>query len=236
METATELKDGNGVKPKGKNGNRIKELLDAPIMEVRIPEPHIESIDLVLIGLTPYMQNRWTQKAIDAMRGKMKIGGGQASKLKGSKPPRDFDEDYRQSMHISTEGWHGIPVGAFRAALISACRLVGFKMTTAKLAIDVPPQGLDRQDGVGLVEIEGDPIKTEMMVKNATGVADIRVRPMWKEWKARITVTYDADIFSAQDVCNLISRAGLQVGIGAGRPDSENSVGMGFGKFKVLNQ
>lgn len=32
---------------------------------------------------------------------------------------------------------------------------------------------------------------------------------------------------------NLLSRAGLQVGIGEGRPDSKKSAGMGYGLFTV---
>jgi len=32
---------------------------------------------------------------------------------------------------------------------------------------------------------------------------------------------------------NLLARAGLQVGIGEGRPDSKNSAGMGWGLFQI---
>jgi hypothetical protein len=36
------------------------------------------------------------------------------------------------------------------------------------------------------------------------------------------------------DVLNLVSRCGMQVGIGAGRPDSKASAGCGFGLFQVV--
>jgi hypothetical protein len=42
------------------------------------------------------------------------------------------------------------------------------------------------------------------------------------------------DQFKTVDVINLISRCGLQVGIGAGRPDSKASAGCGFGLFQVV--
>lgn len=66
------------------------------------------------------------------------------------------------------------------------------------------------------------------------GVADIRWRPMWEQWSAKVRVRWDANQFSAQDVVNLLSRAGMQVGIGEGRPDSKASNGMGWGMFEVL--
>jgi hypothetical protein len=42
------------------------------------------------------------------------------------------------------------------------------------------------------------------------------------------------DQFKTADVINLVSRCGLQVGIGAGRPDSKASAGCGFGLFRVV--
>jgi hypothetical protein len=44
---------------------------------------------------------------------------------------------------------------------------------------------------------------------------------------------WDADQFSVNDVMNLLSRAGVQVGIGEGRPFSKNSNGMGWGTWEV---
>jgi hypothetical protein len=42
------------------------------------------------------------------------------------------------------------------------------------------------------------------------------------------------DQFKMADVLNLVSRCGMQVGIGAGRPDSKASAGCGFGLFNVV--
>jgi len=58
---------------------------------------------------------------------------------------------------------------------------------------------------------------------------------MYKKWAAKLRVKYDQDQFSTQDIFNLISRVGAQVGIGAGRPDSKASAGMGFGTFEIVD-
>jgi hypothetical protein len=76
----------------------------------------------------------------------------------------------------------------------------------------------------------------ESVVRNETGVPDVRWRPYWDEWEASVRVKYDADQFTATDVVNLMMRVGQQVGIGEGRPDSKDSAGQGWGTFEVLSE
>jgi hypothetical protein len=118
--------------------------------------------------------------------------------------------------------------------MISACRLVGFKMTIAKLSVFVQPDGFDGDDGQPLVRLTvGSPIRKDIAVKLADGSTDILARPFFFPWEARPTLRWDADQFSATDVINLFARVGGQVGVGAGRPDSKFSTGMGWGTFEV---
>ena len=60
---------------------------------------------------------------------------------------------------------------------------------------------------------------------------------MFREgWEADVRIRYDGDQFTASDVVNLLARAGLQVGIGEGRPDSKKSTGMGWGLFEIAKE
>jgi len=198
---------------------------------VQIKPPKIEKAVFKIVGTAPYVQARFSGKAMQAMMSKM--ASGKTAGSRKVREARDFDADYKNAMHISPKGWNGIPAGAFRQAMISACRLVGFKMTLAKLSVFVDADGFDKIDGIPLVRIEGTPERIDMAVRNATGVADIRVRPMWREWSATVRVSYDADQFTVEDVTNLMARVGLQVGIGEGRPDSRESAGLGWGLFRL---
>lgn len=200
--------------------------------KVQISPANMQFARFKLKGTAPLVQARFSAKAMQAMMSKM-AAGSTANKSR-AKPARDFDDDYRQAMHISTQGWCGVPAGAFRQAMISACRLVGFKMTLAKLSLFIIADGIDKVDGIPLVKFEGTPERVDMAVRNATGVADIRVRPMWREWTMSLTIRYDGDQFTAQDVTNLLSRVGMQVGIGEGRPDSRESAGLGWGTFEIV--
>ena len=163
-----------------------------------------------------------------------KMVAGSTAKKGKKREARDFDEDFKQAMHISTEGWIGVPAAALRNACIDVCRMVGYHMTHARMSLFVEADGTDQVDGMPLIKLDAPaPEKTEMATRNATGVADIRVRPMWREWKLNVTFRYDADQFTVDDVVNLVARAGQQVGIGEGLPFSKKSNGIGFGLFEI---
>ena len=199
---------------------------------VQIKPANIQQAVFKIKGTAPYVQARFSAKAMQAMKEKMLAGS--TAKGKKVREARNFDDDFEQAKHVSEQGWVGIPASSFRQAIISACRLVGFRMTLAKLSVFVAADGFDRVDGIPLIKLQaGEPERTEMAVRNATGVADIRVRPMWREWAAEVKVSYDADQFTLQDVTNLMQRVGMQVGIGEGRPDSRDSAGLGWGTFTL---
>lgn len=197
---------------------------------ITIKAPNFQRIEFRVRGTAPLLQAAFSNKTRARMRATMEAGSTAKSKRK--KDPRDFEADFLDAMHVSTDGWPGVPAAAFRAACIDVCRMVGFKMTHAKMSIFVEADGLDADSGQPLVMLDaGEPEMSVLATRNATGVADLRARPMWREWSLRLRVRYDADQFTASDVANLVERAGTQIGIGEGRPFSKSSYGMGFGTF-----
>lgn len=212
-------------------------LAEKPVssQSLQIAPPRLKVAEFKLIGTAPLVQLRFSQKAMNAMADKMKAGS--QAKGKRVRVARDFDDDFEQAKHISEEGWCGIPAGAIRAGMISACRLVDFRMTLAKLSVFVLADGIDKVDAVPLIRIYGnEPEKNIMAVRNQTGVADLRCRPMWKQWELKPRIQFDEDQFSLQDVSNLLMRVGMQVGLGEGRPDSRESAGLGWGTFKLSDK
>lgn len=203
-----------------------------PPATITIAPPNMQELQMTIIGMAPLMICRFSQKAMEKMMATQSAG---STARKGAKrEPRDFDADFQGARHISTEGWDGIHAAAFRNGMISACRLVNFKMTIAKLSVFIMPDGFDVVDGVPLVRIDGgEPVKRIMHTRNATGVIDLRARPAWDRWRCHLRISYDADQFTATDVVNLLSRVGAQVGVGEGRPDSRSSAGMGLGMFRL---
>lgn len=244
MVKAKTAKNGNGhavaeAEPgdEASKGSRLDDALfpkdEKPQGETVVIKPlRIQVAEFLITGDAPYVQHAFSKKALEMMKAKQEAG--ETSKKNRSREPKDFDACYREAMHVSTEGWHGIPAAGFRAALISACRCAGFAMARAKLALFVLADGFDRVSRDGLVRItkgEPEPIENLVRIQMTT---DIRVRPAWAPgWQAVVRVKFDRDQFTLTDVANLMNRVGQQVGIGEGRPDSRESAGMGWGTFTL---
>ncbi len=221
--------NGNGVdhEEPAKKGSVLEEKLT-------INAPNMRVLPLKIRGTAPYVQHKFSAKAQAQIRAKQ-AEGSVAGKGK-KRDARDFAAEFDGCMHTSVAGWHGIPAGAFRAALVSACRTVGFKMTLAKLSLFVVADGFD-SDGTPLVKLtKGKPRQVEHPVRLDSGVVSLAVRAMWDEgWEAELRIKFDADQFSATDVANLLMRVGEQVGVGEGRADSRDSTGMGWGSFEIVS-
>lgn len=207
------------------NGRAAKEA-------ITISAPNMQVAEFEIEGIAPLVLHAFGAKQRKQMRDTQEAG---STAKKGSKrEPKDFQREYEDACHVSEEDWHGIPASALRAAMIRACSLCGFHMTVGKVSVFVLPDGKDRATGDDLVRItHGEPSQFEAVAKNTDGSADIRVRPRWEAgWKATVRVRYDADQFTVSDVANLLLRAGMQVGIGEGRPCSRKGTGMGWGLFQ----
>lgn len=199
---------------------------------VTIQPPKFQTAEFTLIGTAPLVIHRFSAKTKAQMKAKMEQGKSASSKK--NRDAQDTDDLYNNSKYVSKEGWEGFHAAAIRNAMISACRLVGFKMTLAKLSLFVEADGWDKAEPqVPLVRIYGDSVKQEDMARVETGQPYVTVRAAYHGWKAKVKIRWDTDQFTIEDVSNLLSRVGMQVGLCEGRPDSKKSAGMGWGLFKL---
>ena len=202
---------------------------------VVISPPNMISAHFTLDGASHLSVHHFSAKAQEAIK-ETQVAGQQA-RSKKVRPAKDFADLFEAARYRAAEGWDGLNASAFRNAMIAACRLVGFKMTLAKLSIFIEADGHDVVDGTPLVRIWSDapPEQWIAPARNANGSFDLRCRPRWAPytWKIKLRVRFDGDQFSITDVVNLLSRVGQQVGVGEGRPDSRVSPGLGYGLFIV---
>jgi hypothetical protein len=226
------------AKANGKNGGSAQPLEETSESKIKITKGGIEPpkfsvVSVPIVGMegSALVVNRFSDKAREQMAATQKLGS--LGQKRRTKAPKDFDAAYEGAKHVSTAGWDGVAAAAFRHAMIGACRLVGFKMTIAKLSIFIEPDGISRGDGLPLVRIEGTPEPFEMPVRNATGVADIRIRPRWHRWSANVRIRFDSEQFRDDEIVNLLMRAGMQCGICEGRPSSTMSNGLDWGLFEI---
>jgi hypothetical protein len=204
----------------------------APETTIIVSPPRFGQATFLIEGNAPLVMLRFGAKA-ELMR---IMAEEKAKGVKKERPPRDYLAEYEDAQHRAAEGWAGFPASAFRAMLIRTCTIVGFKMTEARMSLFTVAHGFDAEEGTPLVRItKGEPHMCSHHVRNANGAVDVRVRAMWDAgWQAEVTQQWDNDQFKLADVTNLISRAGMQVGLLEGRPSSKSSGGMGWGTFQIV--
>jgi hypothetical protein len=206
---------------------------------LHITAPNLREACFTIVGTSPYVQNKFSQKAKDEMKAKQEAGTTATKSRK--KTAKNFKQCYEDAKYKPDKGtWPNgaIPATAIRAAMVAACRLVDFKMTEAKQCVYVEADGYDKGERIPLIKItKGKPTYFEQALRVANGNPDIRPRPLWEPgWEAKVRITYDADRFTLEDVANLLSRAGSQVGIGEGRQASKMCVGLGWGAFRLKSR
>jgi len=200
-----------------------------------IKAPAFQVAEFEIIGTSPLVIHRFSAKTKQEMKQKMETGKAASSKKK--REAKNTDDTSQESRYISKEGWDGFHAGAIRSAMISACRLVGFKMTLAKLSLFVVNDGWDaKEPQIPLIRIYGKAEKQEDIARVETGQPYVTIRAAFYNWKSKLKIRWDADQFTIEDVYNLLIRVGMQVGLCEGRPDSKKSVGMGWGLFDVIKK
>lgn len=198
---------------------------------IHITPPDFATYQLLIVGTAPLVVERFSKKA-ELME---KMASGSQANSRRKRTARDYEKEVEDARYRSPEGWEGMNAAAFRSAMISACRLVGFKMTIAKMCVFVVNDDFDHLEGLPIVRIYGESRTFTQHTRNATGVADVRARPQYKEWAINLKIKFDRGQFSVTDITNLMMRVGVQVGIGAGRPDSKDSAGCGWGTFDLVS-
>lgn len=210
------------------------------IQAVVINPPNLKTIDIRIRGTEKYVFNRFYEEVRQQMADDQQRGDVDKPRGRGKKrPPKDFKAGYEGSLHRSPEGWVGIPCTAFRQAMVRAAYLAGVDMTQTKMCVFVLPDGhaqADDGDGPGLVKItKGKATMFVAPVINRGGSPDLRARAaVPRGWEATVSIQYDADFMSPQSIVNLLARAGVSVGVGAGRPFSKMSAGQGWGTFEII--
>jgi hypothetical protein len=185
----------------------------------------VERARMALIGLTPLILNRMSEKS----KGELLLPAGRkTSAEKQSSLKHDPLAEYRASAYTIPEGdaLLGVMSSAIKGAMMTA-------------ALDLP--GAKKAQIGRLVYVYGDytPIfgvpKLFMSVTRSADMnktPDIRTRAIVPEWVALITLSYVVPMLNATSIGNLISAAGITAGIGDWRPEKGKGT---YGQFRVSN-
>jgi hypothetical protein len=187
----------------------------------------IEDAELVVpvIGMTPVIPHRWSEKAKEMMATKQQSARG----VRAKKEPKDPEKEAYDATYWMADGsTPGMPATAFKGATADGCRFFeGLTMTDARRMLYFQGEGIDQ-----LVPIEGEMELWEAAARNQTGVADLRYRYRIFPWRAELHVRFPVSVISPASVLALID-AGGRNGVGDWRPSSPRSNTGTYGQYRV---
>ena len=184
----------------------------ATVQEISIPKLDLRTISIMLVGDSPLISHRWSDKAKRQMLEK------QMKKAKQAKEAKDPELDYRESLYVHPDGGYAFPSVAFKSAAVDACsHIEGITKVEARGAFHINGD---------LVKLDGTPQMREDMVRVGMGTADIRYRGEFREWRTTFALRYNAAVLSAEQIINLFNTAGFAIGVGEWRPEKNGSFGM----------
>jgi len=196
---------------------------------VELPPLNIQLMEVTIVGDSPLIVHAWSEKAKREMLDK------QLKKAKGAKEAKDPKADFEASMYRLEDGGYGFPsVGFKNAAVTAGTSVAGLTKIAARQAFQVVGEDVDIEGAFegtkarhNLVRIEGsEPQMREDMVRVGMGTADLRYRPEFTDWSAKLLVRYNANVLSEAQILNLLNTAGFAVGVGEWRPEKNGSYGM----------
>jgi len=192
------------------------------IETIEIPKMEIEVVKFRVIGITPLIVSRFSEKAKQMMLDKQMKKAGKGREAKNPV------EQYENSLYKFADGKRtGFPAVGFKAAMVRAGKQLGLVMTDLRGRFHV------MADEGDLVEIKGTPHMREDMVRIGNGVADVRFRGEYDAgWEAELTIQYFKNAISKEQLAQLLSVAGFSCGIGEWRPEKSNSGS--YGLFELV--
>lgn len=185
----------------------------AGVQIIELPRLNTQTLTVTLVGDSPLIMHRWSEKAKREMLDK------QMKRARVAKAAKNPEEDYEQSIYRDANGQPCFPATAFKCAAVDACsHLAGITKVQARGAFHVIGE---------MVPIYGQPAMREDMVRlsGPGGVADIRHRAEFKKWWTGFEVQFNANVLSPAQILNLFATAGFAIGIGEWRPQKDGIYG-----------
>lgn len=220
-------------------------------IQVNIPSPDFETIQLTIVGDTPLIVHNFSNKARRQM---LEVQQGKTPTKK--REPKIPVNDFMGSLHwltpepalgkddveaeqiwfdaVKSGAKFGFPTNGIKAAAAITPKRTGLKIDGTDMKASFFISGATDASTFEMAEIVGPtPEMRQDMVRLNGKTADIRFRAEFKVWEIPLLVKINKHgLLTIEQVVNAINTAGFAVGIGEWRPGR----GGQFGTFHVRTE
>jgi len=211
-----------------------------------IPGVETKTLMTLLIGETPLIVHNFSQKHRDQI---LKKHMGEAS---GGRQKKDPVANFEAAKYVSVDGWEGIKASGLKGMLVKGfSKESGVPRTKAKGSVYVQADCIET-NLVRLIypkepkhiakrphfpnEIGRVPRCREDVVRNESGVVDIRHRPEYWPWAVLLRIKFIPTVCSEKQLLQALAVAGMTDGQCEWRPGSKNSDTGTFGQCRMATE
>lgn len=198
------------------------------IRSIEIPQLDVRQAILHVVGISPLIMHRWSEKAAKALE------DAQTGKAKQQKAPRVPEEEFVAAAYIIAgkeeepdwqPGKYYFPSTAFKHAFLYGVSQLGDVKTMPKTK------------ATGWVYVDADPVLDFERVELRTDIGRNPTQPIYRpyffNWSCDLQVGYNGRTISLEQVVSLFDLGGFSGGIGEWRPSSPKNKSGSFGRFRV---
>lgn len=193
----------------------------------------IETMKLKLIGDSPLVINRFSEKAQTEIETKQ---AGKAKPKTGGRAKREPKKEYQAAKWLDVKKKDCLPALYFKMSFVAAAARFYHERQRPLLYGSLWVKGNTiTPDGEDAVKLKFK--KVEMCTKHVRlqGVGrplDLRYRPMYHDWSCDLVIDYDASVLTREAVAEFVARAGFSVGLCEWRAEK----GGPWGRFRIATK
>ena len=188
----------------------------------------LKTIVVNVEGTSPLITHPWSEKDITKMQDK------QAGKAAKGRPLRNPVADYENGFYRLPDGSPAFPLLSFKSCAVTACTSLGKEIS--KVAARQFFRVVAEKDCGDLIKIhypkDCPPRMRTDMIRVGNRKADLRYRPEFQKWGAKLRIQFNSRAISQEQVVNLLNLGGFAVGIGDHRPECDGDKGC----FEVVDK
>lgn len=184
-----------------------------------IKKPLLKDLKFTLIGETPLIVHRFSEKVKKQMLDK------QQGKKIGKNKFREPEVEYEDAKYKMSDGSDGFPALAIKQSIVDSARFFDdLPMTFLRGAIFVVAD--DKETGLVKINYGREEMVEDAVRLSGGGTTDLRYRPYYYDWSIDLKLRVDAGLLTVEQVAALLYRAGISQGIGEWRVERNGQNGV----------
>jgi hypothetical protein len=197
--------------------SKVEQVLEVPKkkLQIGIAPIKIATMQLKIIGETSLLQEKMAERIREQLKNIVTGKGKEKNKN------RDLEREVEEKIHKNAKGEVCFPTSGFKKAMVEAAPYL---------------DGCDKKKAKGSFFIMGEltPIKYKKQVTNKAVGRDSGInrapreiwRPEFQEWNTTLTIRYNEQQITPQQIVELAKLAGFHIGVGSWTPQHGGQYGM----------